>query len=408
MHNLRSQLINNIKAKILLIVLDGVGGIPNNVKTELEYAKTPNLDKLAIKSETGCHIPIIHGLTPGSGSAHLSLFGYDPMEFDIGRGVLEALGLDLEIGKNDLAIRGNFATVKEGDNGKLIVTNRRAGRIDTKTNERLTKKLSAQIKKINKYKIIFKSGIDHRFVVKIICPNKIDDTNCFIQDTDPQAEGLEPLLAKNLNSKAKALSGIVVKLISSIEAVLKDEKKANFALFRGYSTFPGVPTFEELYGIKAASITTYPMYKGIGRLVGMSPLKVNVNSIHSQVSALEKNIDKYDFFYLHIKKTDSYGEDGKFKEKVKVIEEFDKVLPKIKKLNFDVLAITGDHSTPSKMKGHSWHPVPVIIKSHNSFEGISKRFTEKECLKGNMGIFEGKYLLNLIFAHGQMLNKFGA
>ena len=167
-----------------------------------------------------------------------------------------------------------------------------------------------------------------------MCPNKIDDTNCFIQDTDPQAEGLEPLLAKNLNSKAKALSGIVVKLISSIQAVLKDEKKANFALFRGYSTFPGVPTFQELYGIKAASITTYPMYKGIGRLVGMSPLKVNVNSIDSQVSTLEKNIDKYDFFYLHIKKTDSYGEDGKFREKVKVIEEFDKVLPKNKKVKF--------------------------------------------------------------------------
>lgn len=407
MHNLRSQLINNNKAKILLIVLDGVGGIPNNTKTELESAKTPNLDKLAIKSETGCHTPIIHGLTPGSGSAHLSLFGYDPMEFDIGRGVLEALGLDLEIKNTDLAIRGNFATIKK-NGAKLIVTDRRAGRIDTKTNERLIKKLSTQIKKIGNYQILFKSGIDHRFVVKIISPNKIDNLNCLIQDTDPQSEGLQPLSAKNLNTKSKALSKIIIKLISSIEVVLKDEKKANYALFRGYSTFPGIPTFQDLYGIKAASITTYPMYKGISRLVGMSPLKVDADSIDSQVSALIKNINKYDFFYLHIKKTDSYGEDGNFKEKVKVIEKFDKLLPKIKKLNFDVLAITGDHSTPSKMKGHSWHPVPVIIESNNSFKGISKRFTEKECLKGNMGIFEGKYLLNLIFAHGQMLNKFGA
>ena len=407
MYLLRSSLKNFNKSKNILIVLDGVGGIPNKYKTELEFAKTPNLNKLIKKSETGCHIPIKEGITPGSGSAHLALFGYDPLDFNIGRGVLEALGLDIDIGSKDLAIRGNFASV-EYKNKKLIVTDRRAGRIITEENNRIVKKLSQNIKIIDKYKIFFKSGLEHRFVCKISSPNKISKDECNIQDTDPQIVGQSPLDPINLNKKSLQTSIIIKKLLDKIKNVLKQEKNANFALLRGFSSYPTIPTFDNLYGIKSASVTTYPMYKGIGRLVGMEPLSLNTNNLQGQITAIKTNINNYDFFYLHIKKTDSYGEDGNFKEKVKEIEKFDKLLPQLINLNFNVVAITGDHSTPSRMKSHSWHPVPVLIRSDNSYNGLSKRFTESECLKGSLGIFEAKHLLTYIFAHAGNLDKFGA
>ena len=407
MHLLRSSLKNFNKSKNILIVLDGVGGIPNKYKTELEFAKTPNLNKLIKKSETGCHIPIKEGITPGSGSAHLALFGYDPLNFNIGRGVLEALGLDIHIGPKDLAIRGNFASVKY-KNKKLIVTDRRAGRIKTDENIRIVKKLSQNIKTIGKYKIFFKSGLEHRFVCKISSPNKISKDECNIQDTDPQIVEESPLDPINLNKKSLQTSIIIKKLLDKIKIVLKKEKNANFALLRGFSSYPTIPTFDNLYGIKSASVTTYPMYKGIGRLVGMEPLSLNNNSLQGQITAIKANINNYDFFYLHIKKTDSYGEDGNFKEKVKEIEKFDKLLPQLIELNFNVIAITGDHSTPSRMKSHSWHPVPVLIRSDNSYNGLSKRFTESECLNGSLGIFEAKHLLTYIFAHAGNLDKFGA
>ena len=407
MHLLRSSLKNSNKSKNILIVLDGVGGIPNKYKTELEFAKTPNLNKLIKKSETGCHIPIKEGITPGSGSAHLALFGYDPLNFNIGRGVLEALGLDIHIGPKDLAIRGNFASVKY-KNKKLIVTDRRAGRIKTDENNRIVKRLSQNIKTIGKYKIFFKSGLEHRFVCKISSPNKISKDECNIQDTDPQIVEQSPLDPINLNKKSLQTSIIIKKLLDKIKIVLKKEKNANFALLRGFSSYPTIPTFDKLYGIKSASVTTYPMYKGIGRLVGMEPLSLNNNSLQGQITAIKANINNYDFFYLHIKKTDSYGEDGNFKENVKEIEKFDKLLPQLIDLNFNVIAITGDHSTPSRMKSHSWHPVPVLIRSDNSFNGLSKRFTESECLNGSLGIFEAKHLLTYIFAHAGNLDKFGA
>lgn len=407
MHLLRSSLKNSNKSKNILIVLDGVGGIPNKYKTELEFAKTPNLNKLIKKSETGCHIPIKEGITPGSGSAHLALFGYDPLDFNIGRGVLEALGLDIDIGPKDLAIRGNFASVKK-ENKKLIVTDRRAGRIKTDENNRIIKKLSQNIQTIGKYKVFFKSGLEHRFVCKISCPTKVSKDECDIQDTDPQVIGYSPLDPINLNKKSLKTSIVVRKLLDKIRVVLNNEKNANFALLRGFSSYPSIPTFDTLYKIRSASVTTYPMYKGIGRLVGMEPLSLKANNLQGQIEAIKANINNYDFFYLHIKKTDSFGEDGNFKDKVKEIEKFDKFLPQLLEFNFNVIAITGDHSTPSRMKSHSWHPVPVLIRSDNSFSGLSKRFTESECLSGSLGIFEAKHLLTYIFAHAGNLDKFGA
>ena len=407
MHKITRQLINDKEKKILLIVLDGLGGLPFPLQTELETARTPNLNRLVKKSETGVHIPILNGITPGSGSAHLALFGYDPLEFNIGRGVIEALGLDIKITNKDLAIRGNFATTKKIRN-KLIVSDRRAGRIDTESNKRIIKLLKRNIKKIDNVLVDFKSGIEHRFACKLSFNKKLSHDECLISDTDPQQVGISPLKARNLNKKSLHSSKIVQKLVDQISTVLVKEKKANYALLRGVSVFPQIPTFRTLYNLNACSITTYPMYKGISSLVGMVPAPSTTTSIASQVDTLKKAYSRYNFFYLHIKKTDSYGEDGDYKNKIKTIEDFDNNLPDIMDLDFDVICITGDHSTPSRMQSHSWHPVPVLVNSRNSFYGFSKRFTEKECLKGSLGIFEAKNLLNIILAHADMLNKFGA
>ena len=407
MHEITRKLINDKEKKILLIVLDGLGGLPFPSKTELETAKTPNLNKLVKKSETGVHIPISNGITPGSGSAHLALFGYDPLKFNIGRGVIEALGLDMKITDKDLAIRGNFATTKKVGN-KLIVSDRRAGRIDTESNKRIVRLLKKNIKKIDNVLVDFRSGIEHRFACKLSFNKKLSHDECFISDTDPQQVGISPLKAKNLNKKSLHSSKIAQKLINQISKVLIKEKKANHALLRGFSVFPQIPTFRTLYNLNACSITTYPMYKGISSLLGMVPVPSVTGSIASQVDTLKKAYSKYNFFYLHVKKTDSYGEDGDYKNKIKIIEDFDSNLPNVMALGFDVVCITGDHSTPSRMQSHSWHPVPVLVNSQNSFHGLSKRFTEKECLKGSLGIFEAKNLLNIMFAHAGMLNKFGA
>ena len=407
MHEIRATLTKRKQAKIVLFVLDGVGGIPNPKLTELEAAKTPFLDKMTKKSETGCHIPILSGLTPGSGAAHLALFGYDPLKYDIGRGILEALGSDISVSEKDVLIRGNFSTVKSVGS-KIIIDDRRAGRISTETNNRIIKLLQSKINKIDGVGVEFTSGLEHRFVCKLKFKNKLNSSEVDILDTDPEEVGVAPLIPKNLNQKSQKVSKIVVKLVNLIKETLKKEKKANYALLRGFSIYPKIPTFEALYGLKAGSIVTYPMYKGISKLVGMNPLYVKNNTIESQFETLIKEYDNYDFFYFHIKKTDSFGEDGNYKKKINVIEEFDKSLRKIQKLKFDVICITGDHSTPTKMKGHSWHPVPVIINSKNSFYGTSKRFTEKECLKGTLGLFEGKNLMNFILAHGELLSKFGA
>ena len=407
MHKFRSNLIKNKKSKIILVVLDGVGGLPFPKLTELEAAKTPILDRLVKKSETGAHIPILNGITPGSGSAHLALFGYDPLNYNIGRGILEALGLDISVSEKDLLIRGNFATVKRIGK-KTIITDRRAGRISTKTNQRIIKILQSKINKIGSTRVEFSPGLEHRFVCKLKFNYKLTEKDSMILDTDPEEINVQPLSPNSMNKQSEKTSKIIKKLINLIEEVLKSEKNANYALLRGFSVYPKIPTIDSLYNLRSASIVTYPMYKGISKLVGMTPLNVKGGSIKDQVDKLKKEIKNYDFFYFHVKKTDSFGEDGNYKEKIKVIENFDSELGKILDLNFDVVCITGDHSTPSRMKSHSWHPVPVLINSKNSFYGTSKRFTEKECMKGALGLFEGKNLMNYILAHAEMLSKFGA
>uniref|UniRef100_A0A7V6CEH3 Probable 2,3-bisphosphoglycerate-independent phosphoglycerate mutase n=1 Tax=Thermodesulfobacterium geofontis TaxID=1295609 RepID=A0A7V6CEH3_9BACT len=401
-------LLKKSDSKILLIVLDGIGDLPvKEGKTPLEVAKTPNLDILAKKSALGLHIPVDYGITPGSGPGHLGIFGYNPLKINIGRGVLEALGVGIELKETDVAIRGNFATVKY-ENGVPIVVDRRAGRIPTEENRRLINYLSSHISKIEDAQVILKSGAEHRFVVVFRFPHKVSSEVETINDTDPQAVGKMPLKPKGEGEIAERVSRIADTFSQKVAELLKNEPKANYALLRGFSVKPDLETFEEKFGLKACCIATYPMYKGLASLVGMKIIDFEGETIKEEIETLKREWQNFDFFFLHIKKTDSAGEDGNFEVKTKIIEEFDSFLPEILALNPSVLCITGDHSTPCILKAHSWHLVPVLIYSPFVLGETSERFTEREALKGELGIFYAYKLMPLLLAHAGKLKKYGA
>src|SRR4030042_5114057 len=399
MQKLIKDLIQKNNTKIHLIVLDGLGGLPMQGKSEREVATKPNLDSLAKQSACGLHIPVSLGITPGSGPGHLSLFGYDPIEWEIGRGVLEALGLGIELKKTDVAIRVNYATIKDG-----IILDRRAGRIPTDKNRKITGGLQDKIKKIDEVEIIFAPGMEHRFAVVLRFPERLPQGSALIKDTDPQKEGMMPVPVTPETPQAEQVTRIVEKLISNILDIIKNEPRANFILLRGFSQVPDIPHFEEVYGLKPLCIAVYPMYRGLASLIGMNAPALK-GDIREEIDFLKKNYDDYDFFFLHVKKIDSYAEDGNFKGKVSKIEEFDKALPEILGINPDVIIITGDHSTPSVLKSHSWHPVPLLLKSPYVFGDTSKAFTERECIKGEFGIFPTVNLMPLALANAGRLKK---
>lgn len=403
-----NELINKNGSKILLIVLDGLGGLPvKDGKTELELAKTPNLDELVKKSATGLHIPVDYGITPGSGPGHLGIFGYDPQKYKIGRGILEALGLGIEVQETDIAVRGNYATAKREGN-KVIIVDRRAGRIPTEENKRITQKIQEAVKEIDGVKVIIRPGLEHRFAVVFRFPEKLPPGSDAINDTDPQQVGKEPLEPRGENPNAERVAEVVKKFIQKATEVIKDEPRANYILLRGFAQKPHIPTMEERFGLRACCIAVYPMYKGLASLVGMELIEFEGNTIKDEIEALKKVWNEYDYFFVHIKKTDSYGEDGNYEGKISVIEEFDKHLPDFLGLKPDVLAITGDHSTPSILKGHSWHPVPLLIHSPYVLGGTSHRFTERECLKGELGILPAVKITQLLLANALRLKKYGA
>ncbi len=402
MQKLIKPLIQKNDSKIILVVLDGVGGLPINGKTELEAANTPNLDALARESACGLHVPVAYGITPGSGPGHLGIFGYDPIECQIGRGILEALGLGLEVRKTDVAVRCNYATIKDG-----IIVDRRAGRIPTEQSKKLTEKLQSELSRIDEAELIFAPGMEHRFAVLLRFPEPLEPDATMIPDTDPQKEGLAPLYPASLSKNAEKVSRIAEKLINMAHEILKDEEKANYILTRGFSGMPHIPTFQEAFGLKSLAIATYPMYRGLAKLVGMDTPAIE-GSVEDEIKFLKERYNDYDFFFLHVKKIDSYGEDGNFEGKAARIEEFDKLLPQILELKPDVLIMTGDHSTPALMKGHSWHPVPVLLKSPYVLGGLCSAFSERECTKGELGIFPAVNLIPLALANSLRLKKFGA
>ena len=407
MQDLVSKLVEKNSSKIVLCVLDGLGGLPVDGKTELEVARTPNLDEVSSAASLGLHVPVERGITPGSGAAHLALFGYDPVTNEIGRGVLEALGLGIDLGPSDVAVRGNFATVSyEGDNP--VVTDRRAGRLSTEENRRVISRISSVVKEISGVKVSFYPGLEHRFVVVLSFPDQLSESNAFVCDTDPQSEGAAPIRPEAKNSASQKTAEIAAEMIDQACDVIKDEPVANYMLLRGFSMRPDLPTFDEAYGLRAGCVAAYPMYRGVSKLLGMDVLEVSGDSIGDEIRTLSANFEDYDFFYLHVKKTDSYGEDGNFGAKVGVIEEFDSLLPEITGLGADVLAVTGDHSTPSAMKSHSWHPVPLMISSEYCRGGGAAGFSESSCLSSDLGIIKATEIMPLLLAHAGRLRKFGA
>jgi 2,3-bisphosphoglycerate-independent phosphoglycerate mutase len=402
---LYSELTLKTTAKLALVVLDGVGDIATREQgylTPLEAAVTPNLDALAKDSAQGRMIPVAPGITPGSGPGHLGLFGYDPLEFQVGRGVIEALGLGLELRAGDVAARANFCTI----DAKGIVTDRRAGRIDTKVCEELCALLAQKVKKVGDAEVIIKAGKGHRFVV-IFRGTGLEGP---LTDADPHREGLPvPKVAPvdPKSAKAKKAAKLVAEFYKTALPILAQKKPANGFLLRGIAHQPHIPLFQDRYGMRPACIAVYPMYKGLAQLVGMTKLE-GPQTIAEQFERYLAEYDNYDYFFIHFKYTDMYGEDGNFAAKKKAIEEFDAALPILLRKKPDVLAITSDHSTPCAMKGHSWHPEPVMLLSACSGSDKLQRFTETGANSGSLGIIEAKYLIRLMQANAKMFDKFGA
>ncbi len=392
------------ESKILLVVLDGVGGLPLEPggPTELEAARTPNLDRLAEESALGLLTPVYPGLAPGSGPGHLALFGYDPFRFLVGRGALSALGLGADFREGDVALRGNFATLAPDG----TVLDRRAGRPSTEENRRVVARLQEAIPRLEDVEIHFYTESEHRFLV-VLRGEGLSDA---VTDTDPQKAGLKPLPARALEAGAERTARLVDLLSERIREVLRDEPKLNGALFRGASKRPSFPSMGEVYGLRAAAIASYPMYKGLASLVGMEvlPVEGEGDAHEGKLRTLRGNWDRYDFFYLHFKKTDAKGEDGDFWGKVGEIERFDALLPELLALGPTVLALTGDHSTPAALKAHSWHPVPLLLKAPYLRRDEARRFTEGEALKGSLGHLRGVELMPLLLAHAGRLAKYGA
>ena len=393
------SLVVQTESKLLLVVIDGLGGLPVRGKTELEVARIPNLDRLASKSICGLIDPISYGITPGSGPSHLALFGYDPFRYEIGRGVMEALGIGLNLTRDDLTARGNFATIDE----KGMIADRRAGRISTEKNQEICQFLQNEIREIDGIHISIYPGKEHRFVILF----QGEGLKEGLADADPQKDGLKAKGAEPLSQEAQRTAEIVNQYLRRATEALKPFHPANTILLRGFSKIPDIPTMADRFMLRPAAIATYPMYRGLAKLVGMEILETGETN-RDEVETLKNHFHHYDFFYVHFKKPDMAGEDGNFRMKVKAIEEVDRFIPSILKLKPDVLVITGDHSTPSVLKSHSWHPNPILLYSEYVRPDRIRRFTERQCQKGQLGRFPATNIVPLMLANALKLKKFGA
>jgi 2,3-bisphosphoglycerate-independent phosphoglycerate mutase len=399
LHSLIRELREPASTKIVLLVADGLGGLPLELggKTELETARTPNLDAVAREGTCGLSLPVLPGITPGSGPGHLGLFGYDPLQYRIGRGILEALGIHFSVGPKDVAVRGNFCTV----DAKGLITDRRAGRPTTERCVAMCQKLKHV--SIPGLEVFVEPVREHRFVVVF----RGDGLGDAVNDTDPQLTGHVPLVAKGEDPQSQKTAQAVHEFVAQAGRLLKDDAPTNMVTLRGFARYPKIETFEQVYGLKAAAVAVYPMYKGLARLVGMDVVECG-GSLDDQVATMERLWSQYDFFFLHYKYTDSTGEDGNFPAKVEMIERFDTVIPRVRALKPDVLIVTGDHSTPSKLQSHSWHPVPTLLWAPTCRTDPVTEFGESHCLRGGLGQFQAMYLMPLAMAHAKRLGKYGA
>jgi len=400
---LESLVVEN-ESKIVLLVLDGLGDIPDaghGGKTPLEAAKTPNFDALAPAAAQGRILPVGPGITPGSGPGHLALFGYDPVEVTVGRGVLEALGAHMSLQPGDIAARANFCTVDP----QGVVTDRRAGRIDSDASAKLVETLQKEASRIDDVEVILKAGKQHRFVAVLRGPGLGEG----VSDADPHHEGAPIPDARALDDDARAqrTAHIVNRFIARAKDVLQGEKRANAAMMRGISARPHFPGYHERFRLRAAAIAAYPMYRGVAELAGMSVLPVGDTPGEAFDLAAERRSD-FDFFFIHVKGTDMAGEDGNFDAKVATIETVDAALPRLLAMQPDVLCVTGDHSTPVPARAHSWHPVPVLVHGRLCGADQAPRFHEKAARAGSLGDFASKDLMAVLLANAQRLDKYGA
>jgi 2,3-bisphosphoglycerate-independent phosphoglycerate mutase len=398
-HQLLRELHDDNASKIVLLVADGLGGLPLEPggKTELETARTPNLDACARDGVCGLSLPVLPGITPGSGPGHLGLFGYDPLEYRIGRGILEALGINFEVGPLDVAIRGNFCTV-DADG---LITDRRAGRPTTERCLAMCQKLRTI--KLPGAEVFVEAVREHRFVLVL----RADGLGDSVNDTDPQQTGAAPLPARGEDDASRKTADLINQFVREAAAVLKNDAPTNMVTLRGFARYPRIDTLQQITGLRAAALAVYPMYKGLARLVGMDVLDAG-STLGEQMETLARVWDSYDFFFIHYKYTDSTGEDGNFAAKVEMTERLDAEVPRILALKPDVFIVTGDHSTPSKLRSHSWHPVPTLLLASSCRTDSATTFGESSCLQGGLGQFEAKYLLTLAMAHAGRLGKYGA
>jgi 2,3-bisphosphoglycerate-independent phosphoglycerate mutase len=401
-HELTAELQEPSASKIVLLVADGLGGLPLEPggKTELETARTPNLDKCARDGVCGLSVPVLPGITPGSGPGHLGLFGYDPLQYRIGRGILEALGINFQMGPKDVAVRGNFCTLDAA--GKIA--DRRAGRPTTERCVAMVEKMRSI--RIAGVEVFVEPVKEHRFVV-VFRGKDPSDLGDHVNDTDPQATGVMPLAAQGHDEASKKTAAVANEFFAQACKVLKDQAPTNGVTLRGFARYPKIGTIQDVYGMKSAALAVYPMYKGLARLVGMDVLDAG-STLNDQIGMLKKVWAPYDFFFLHYKYTDSTGEDGNFPAKVDMIEKLDAVIPNILELKPDVFIVTGDHSTPSKMRSHSFHPVPTLLMAANCRTDAVTEFSESACLRGGLGQFKAKHLMLLAMAHAGRLGKYGA
>ncbi len=390
--------------KIVLVSLDGLGGLPRpeTGRSELETAHLPNLSQLATEAACGLIRHVAPGITPGSGPGHLGLFGYDPLQFQVGRGVLEALGIEFDLRAGDVAARGNFCSI----DGAGRITDRRAGRLATEINLKLTERLRKI--RLPGVEVFVETVKDYRFVLVLRARARGGARLATgLSETDPQATGVPPLPVKALNPRAKATAALVNRFIAEARRLLADAAPANMVLLRGFDQLPKLPRFPEVFGLRSAAIAAYPMYRGLAKLVGMEILKTGT-TFDDELATLREHWDTHDFFFVHYKDTDKAGEDGDFDAKVRALERLDRALPEIRALKPDVLIVSGDHATPSVLAGHGWQPVPVAIWSrYCGADGVTA-FTERACGAGSLGVIPSQHLMPLVMANALRLTKFGA
>jgi 2,3-bisphosphoglycerate-independent phosphoglycerate mutase len=385
--------------KILLLVIDGLGGLPNETgRSELELANTPQLDRLAQESLCGLTMPVAHGVTPGSGPGHLALFGYDPLRYTVGRGVLEALGIDFALQPEDVAARGNFCTVDA--DGRI--TDRRAGRIATER----TAELCALLREIELpgVRVFVEPVREHRFLL-VLRGEGLSDR---LSETDPQREGQKPLPVRALAPEAEATASLLNRWIEAAAESLRGQEPANMLTLRGLAKQPPMPSIAEVCKFRAAAIAAYPMYRGLAKLVGMDVLGTGA-TFADEMETLKQHWAAYDFLFIHYKRADAAGEDGDFHGKIETLEDIDRYVEPLHALQADVFMVAGDHSTPAIIAGHSWHPVPFMLHAQKYIrEDSAEGFSERACANGSLGTFPAKEALSLAMAYAGRLTKYGA